>query len=339
MKASETEGSPLAITMGEPGGIGGELTLMAWARRGDGLVPPFYAVDDPDRLAALARSLGAECPVAAIRAPEEAVGTFANALPVLPLPLPAPQTPGIPVAANAGAVIAAIERAVADAMAGRAAAVVTNPIDKRALHVGAGFAHPGHTEFLAALGGVPASVMMLAAPGLRVVPLTVHRALREVPDGITRAAILATARTIHEAMRRDFALPRPRIAVSGLNPHAGEGGSMGREEIEIIAPAVAALRDEGIDATGPWPGDTMFHEEARAGYDVALCMYHDQALIPLKTLDFHRGVNITLGLPFVRASPDHGTAYDRAGKGLADPRSFIEALRTARAMADKRAAP
>jgi len=323
--------------MGDPAGIGGELTVMARARRAQGL-PPFYALDDPARLSVIAQTLAPSCPVIEIDDPSEACAAFDHGLPVMPLPLAAPQPPGQPVAANARAVIASIERAVADARAGRAAAVVTNPINKRALHEGADFAYPGHTEFLAVLGGVDTSVMMLAAPGLRVVPLTVHVALRDVIAGITRESILATARILHEAMRRDFALPSPRIAVSGLNPHAGEGGSMGREEIEIIAPALAALRAEGIDASGPWPGDTMFHDDARAGYDVALCMYHDQALIPLKTLDFHRGVNITLGLPFVRTSPDHGTAYDRAGKGTADPRSFIEALRAARAMADARAA-
>ncbi len=329
--------APLAVTMGDPAGIGGELTVMAWARRGEGAVPPFYTLDDPARLTAISRMIGMDCPVVEIADPAEAPAIFATALPVLPLPLPAPQPPGQPVPANAATVITAIERGVADAMAERAAAVVTNPINKRALHEGAGFAYPGHTEFLAALGGVPTSVMMLAAPGLRVVPLTVHSALRDIFDGITRESIIATARVLHEALRRDFALPAPRIAVSGLNPHAGEGGSMGHEEIGIIAPAIASLRAEGIEVTGPWPGDTMFHEEARAGYDAALCMYHDQALIPLKTLDFHRGVNITLGLPFVRTSPDHGTAYDRAGQGTADPRSFIEALRTARAMADARA--
>jgi len=332
------ERAPLAVTMGDPAGIGGELTIKAWSRRTDGLVPPFYAIDDPARLAAIAEATGQPCPVAEIGDPSEASALFADALPVLSLPLPAPQPPGVPVAANAGAVIVSIERAVVDAMAGRAAAVVTNPINKRALQVGADFAYPGHTEFLAALGGVPSSVMMLAAPGLRVVPLTVHLALRDVFDGITRDTIMATARVVHEAMRRDFGLPAPRIAISGLNPHAGEGGSMGMEEIETIAPAIEALQAEGIDASGPWPGDTMFNDEARARYDVALCMYHDQALIPLKTLDFHRGVNITLGLPFVRTSPDHGTAYDRAGHNTADPRSFIEALATARAMADARAA-
>ncbi len=330
--------APLAVTMGDPAGIGGELTAMAWARRGDGIVPPFYALDDPGRLAALLGTLSIAGPVIEIGEPAEAVAAFARGLPVLPLSLPAPQPPGRPVAANAGTVVASIERAVADARAGRAAAVVTNPINKRALHEGADFPYPGHTEFLAALGGVARSVMMLAAPGLRVVPLTVHVPLRSVADAITGDGILETARIVHAAMRRDFALPAPRIAVSGLNPHAGEGGSMGMEEIDTIAPAIEALRAEGIDASGPWPGDTMFHDDARAGYDVALCMYHDQALIPLKTLDFHRGVNITLGLPFVRTSPDHGTAYDRAGTGTADPRSFVEALRMARAMADARAA-
>jgi len=329
---------PLAVTMGDPAGIGGELTVMAWTRRGDGIVPPFYAIDDPMRLAAIGDALGTPCPVVTITDPADAPVVFGAALPVLPMPLPSPQPAGQPVAANAGVVITSIERAVADAMAGEAAAVVTNPINKRALHEGADFAYPGHTEFLAVLGGVETSVMMLAAPGLRVVPLTVHVALRDVIAGISHDAITRTARILNTAMRRDFALPSPRIAISGLNPHAGEGGSMGMEEIGIIAPAIAALRAEGIDASGPWPGDTMFHEDARAGYDVALCMYHDQALIPLKTLDFHRGVNITLGLPFVRTSPDHGTAYDRAGTGTADPRSFIEALRTARTMADARAA-
>lgn len=338
MNGSGDSPAPLAVTMGDPAGIGGELTVKAWSRRGDGLVPPFYAIDDPARLAAIGAASGVPCPVVEIDDPARAVAVFDDALPVMPLSLNAPQVPGEPVAANARAVIASIERAVADAMAGRAGAVVTNPINKRALHEGAGFAYPGHTEFLAALGGVPSSVMMLAAPGLRVVPLTVHLPLRAVFGGITRESIMGTAHILNDALRRDFALPHPRIAVSGLNPHAGEGGSMGSEEIEIIAPAIAALRAEGIDADGPWPGDTMFHDAARARYDVALCMYHDQALIPLKTLDFHRGVNITLGLPFVRTSPDHGTAYDRAGRGTADPRSFIEALATARSMADARAA-
>lgn len=311
---------------------------MAWARRGDGSVPCFYAIDDPQRLSRIMRAIGVAGDVVEIRDPGDAADAFAKGVPVMALPLPAEQPCGQPVAANAGAVIASIERAVADAQAGRAAAVVTNPINKRALYEGAGFAYPGHTEFLAALGGIERSVMMLAAPGLRVVPLTVHLALRDVFGGITREAILDTARVLHGAMKRDFGLPSPRIAVSGLNPHAGEGGSMGREEIEIIGPAIEALNAEGITASGPWPGDTLFHEDARASYDVALCMYHDQALIPLKTLDFHRGVNITLGLPFVRTSPDHGTAYDKAGTGTADPRSFIEALRMARAMADSRAA-
>ncbi len=329
--------APLAVTMGDPAGIGGELTLMAWMRRGEGVIPPFYTHDDPDRLRALCTKLGLPCPIVEITKPSETVSHFSDALPVMPLQLPAQQQPGIPEPANAAAVITSIERAVADAQAGHAAAIVTNPINKRALQEGTGFAYPGHTEFLGALGGVSKVVMMLAAPGLRVVPLTIHVALRDVFPLITTLNIVDTAQIVHATMRRDFALPTPRIAISGLNPHAGEGGSMGMEEIEIIAPAIDALRAEGIDASGPWPGDTLFHDDARAGYDVALCMYHDQALIPLKTLDFHQGVNITLGLPFVRTSPDHGTAYDRAGTGTADPRSFIEALHVARNMADARA--
>lgn len=328
--------APLAVTMGDPAGIGGELTVKAWHARGDGIAP-FYAVDDPARLDATAQMLGIPCPVVEISDSSEAIALFADALPVLSCPLAEPQMPGIPNPANAASVIQSIQNAVADAKAGDAAAVVTNPINKRALHEGADFPYPGHTEFLGALGGVETSVMMLAAPGLRVVPLTIHVALREVFDLLTHAHLCETARIIDKAMRRDFGIASPRIAVSGLNPHAGEGGSMGREEIEIIAPAIAALQAEGVAASGPWPADTMFHDEARAGYDVALCMYHDQALIPLKTMDFHGGVNVTLGLPFVRTSPDHGTAYDRAGKGTADPRSFIEALRVARAMADARA--
>ena len=328
--------APLAVTMGDPAGIGGELTLMAWMARDAG-PSAFYVIDDPARLRGLAHAIGVDCPIEEISDPADAGAIFGRALPVLPLPLPAPQAPGIPQPENAKAVIQSITRAVEDARSGRASGVVTNPINKRALHEGAGFAYPGHTEFLAALGGVETSVMMLAAPGLRVVPLTVHVALLEVAGAITVASLCETARIINTALHRDFAIPAPRIAVSGLNPHAGEGGSMGYEEIDIIAPAIAALKAEGLDVSGPWPGDTMFHEEARVQYDAALCMYHDQALIPLKTLDFHRGVNITLGLPFVRTSPDHGTAYDRAGRGTADPRSFIEALRVAQSMADARA--
>jgi 4-hydroxythreonine-4-phosphate dehydrogenase len=217
--------------------------------------------------------------------------------------------------------------------AGRAAGVVTNPINKKALYDGAGFAYPGHTEFLGYLAGVERTVMMLASPILRVVPVTIHVSLREACEQLSTALIVETARILDADLKRYFGLAAPRIAVSGLNPHAGEGGAMGDEEISIIEPAIAALKTSGVDASGPWPGDTMFHEAARAQYDVALCMYHDQALIPLKALDFANGVNVTLGLPFIRTSPDHGTAYNIAGTGAADPSSLIEALRVAANMA------
>jgi 4-hydroxythreonine-4-phosphate dehydrogenase len=234
--------------------------------------------------------------------------------------------------------VAAIDRAVALVQAGAAAAVVTNPINKKALKDGAGFAFPGHTEYLAHLGGVERPVMMLVSPELRVVPVTIHIALAAVPGALTAALIEETARITAQALIDDFGIARPRLAVAGLNPHAGEQGAMGREEIEVIAPALERLRAEGLEISGPLPADTMFHAEARARYDVALTMYHDQGLIPLKALDFARGVNVTLGLPFIRTSPDHGTAYDIAGTGRADPTSLIEALNLAAAMAARRVA-
>jgi len=321
--------APLALTMGDPAGVGGEIAVAAWAAlRGSG--PVFFAVDDPARLAALG------APVAEIGAPEAAAARFAEALPVLPEPLAAPAPPGRPDPLNAPAVIRAIERAVALARSGEAAAVVTNPINKKALYDGAGFAYPGHTEFLAALGGVERSVMMIATPELRVVPVTIHVSLAEAARSLTGAGIVETVRITHAALRRDFGIAAPRIAVAGLNPHAGEGGAMGREEIEIVGPALDRLRAEGIAVAGPLSADTMFHPAARAGYDVAICMYHDQALIPAKTLGFDKGVNVTLGLPFLRTSPDHGTAYDIAGTGRVDPSSLIEALRLAGRMAAAR---
>jgi len=315
--------APLALTMGDPAGIGGEIAVAAW-RAG---APLFFAIDDPARLAALG------APVAEIEDPAQAEAVFRHALPVLPERLPKTPRPGAPDPANAASVVASITRAVALTQAGAAAAVVTNPINKQALREGAGFAFPGHTEFLAHLGGVERAVMLLAGPQLKVVPVTIHVALAEAARSLSGAAIVATIRILAAALRRDFALPAPRIAVAGLNPHAGEGGAMGREEITIIAPALDALRAEGIDVRGPLPADTMFHAAARARYDAAVCMYHDQALIPIKTLDFDRGVNVTLGLPFIRTSPDHGTAYDIAGQGVASPVSLIEALRLAAAMA------
>ena len=318
--------------MGEPAGIGGEIALKAWLRRAGGL-PAFAAIDDPERLEALAAALRLPVKVRAIAAPEEAAAAFAEALPVLPQKLPVPAVPGRPSAATAPAVIAAIERAARMALAGEAAAIVTNPIQKKPLY-DAGFAHPGHTEFLGALAELEAPpAMMLAAEELRVVPVTIHLPLAEVPKVLGTAEIVRIGTIAAAALRRDFGVARPRLAVAGLNPHAGEAGSMGDEDETVVAPAVDALRGAGIDAVGPLPADTMFHPAARARYDAALCMYHDQALIPIKTLAFDRAVNVTLGLPFIRTSPDHGTALDIAGKGIASPESLIAALEMAAAMA------
>ena len=314
--------------MGDPAGIGGEIAAGAWrALRGTG--PAFLALDDPGRLAGLA-------PVQVIESPAQAASVFPHAIPVLPVPLAARPVPGQPDPANAPAILASIERAVRLAQSGQAAAVVTNPISK-ALLTGAGFPHPGHTEFLGALTGQPHPVMMLANVHLRVVPVTVHFALRQALALLTTARILHAARVTAAALRDQFGVPHPRLAVAGLNPHAGEAGTMGDEEGSIIQPAIDALRAEGLAVTGPHPPDTMFTPDARRCYDAAICMYHDQALIPLKTLDMASGVNVTLGLPIVRTSPDHGTAFDIAGQGRADPSSLIAALRMAAALGGNRA--
>jgi 4-hydroxythreonine-4-phosphate dehydrogenase len=326
---------PLALTMGEPAGIGGEITLKAWLRRSDG-VPPFYAVDDPGRLAALALRLGWSVPVHTIAAPHEVPAIFADWLPVLPVGGIPRAEPGHPDPADASLVIGAIDAAVAAVRDGRAAAVVTNPINKDVLYR-AGFRHPGHTEYLAELAGIGESaVMMLASPELRVVPVTIHLALRQAIEQLSTAAIIHAGRVTHQALVRDFGIAAPILVFAGINPHAGEAGALGREEIEIIAPAIAALRAEGIDARGPRAADAMFHPEARRGYDAALCMYHDQALIPAKTIDFAGAVNVTLGLPFIRTSPDHGTAFDIAGTGAAQPDSLIAALKLAAEMSARR---
>ncbi len=328
---------PLALTMGEPAGIGGEIALKAWLGRGEG-VPPFYAVDDPGRLARLAAGLGWPVPVRPIGEPAEASEIFATALPVAPIGAALRGRPGQPDPADAAAVVGAIDAAVADVRAGRAAALVTNPIHKDTLYR-AGFRHPGHTEYLAELAGCGATaIMMLVCPELRVVPVTIHLALRRVAETLTRDMIVHAGRVAAAALRRDFAIAAPVLAVAGLNPHAGEAGGLGREEIEVIEPALAELRRAGIDARGPFAADTMFHAEARRAYDAALCMYHDQALIPIKTIDFDGGVNVTLGLPFVRTSPDHGTAFAIAGTGRARPHSLIAALRLAARMAANRRA-
>ena len=328
--------APLALTMGEPAGIGGELTLLAWTRRASARLPVFFALDDPTRLRRLARQLSLNVPVVAIREPEAAAAAFAEALPVLPVKLAARVRPGHPDPANGAAVAAAIAKAVELCQLGRAAAAVTNPIHKATLYE-AGFRHPGHTEYLGELaGGRP--VMMLVGGGLRVIPVTVHLALREAIRALRQRDIVAIGEIAAAALRTDFSIARPRLAVAGLNPHAGENASLGREDRDIIAPAVAALRQRGIAAVGPAAADSLFHAEARARYDVALCMYHDQALIPLKTLDFMGGVNVTLGLSIVRTSPDHGTAFDIAGTGRANPQSLIAALKLAARIARNRRA-
>ena len=327
---------PLAVTMGEPAGIGGDIVLKAWARRREGL-DPFFVIDNPDRLRALAQRIDVDVPVAPIDAPEVASAVFGEALPVLPETLPRAVEPGCPDPANAPAVLSAIDRAVRLAGEGRAAAVVTNPIHKKCLYQ-AGFPHPGHTEYLAALVGRQSRpVMMLVCPGLRVVPVTVHLPLATAVATLSTEAIVACGEVVAAALRRDFGIAEPRLAVAGLNPHAGEGGALGSEEGEIIAPAVARLKAGGITVTGPMPADTLFHARARALYDATLCMYHDQALIPIKTIDFDRGVNITLGLPFVRTSPDHGTAFEIAGTGAAREESLLAALTLAGEMARRRA--
>jgi len=320
--------APIALTCGEPGGVGPELALAARAALPD---LPFFWIGDP-------RHLPQGTAIALIDQPDQALAIAPHLLPVLPHGFAAENPPGQLVPENARGVIEVIERAVALAQAGAASAICTAPLHKKALKDGAGFGFPGHTEFLAHLAGVENVVMMLASPLLRVVPVTIHIALEKVPAALTPALLEQTLRITHAGLKRDFGLGAPRLAVAGLNPHAGEGGAMGHEEIEIIAPVLARLRAEGMEIAGPMSADTMFHPRARAGYDAAICMYHDQALIPIKTLDFDGGVNVTLGLPFIRTSPDHGTACDIAGKGIARPDSLIAALRLARDMAKARAA-
>jgi 4-hydroxythreonine-4-phosphate dehydrogenase len=317
--------------MGEPAGIGGEITLMAWrAARARGL-PVFAAIDDAARLEALAAKLGLAVPIKSIAGLAEAERAFESGLPVLNRPLAAPSVFGHPDPRNARAIIAAIDEAADLALSGEAPAMVTNPIHKAGLYA-AGFRAPGHTEYLATHvarrrgGPVPTPVMMLAIPGLRVVPVSVHLPLAQAIRELTTSRIVETGAILAKALAAELGCAAPRIAVAALNPHAGESGALGREETDIIAPACAALRQLGLSIEGPLPADTLFHETARARFDAVLCMYHDQALIPLKTIDFARGVNVTLGLPLIRTSPDHGTAFDIAGTGRADPSSLIEAI-------------
>jgi 4-hydroxythreonine-4-phosphate dehydrogenase len=332
-----TASGPIAVSIGDPGGIGPDIILQSWLRRGEAALPSFYVNADPNALRRRAALLGIDVPIRETTA-GQASACFSEALPVAPLQSRFSNACGEPDTTNAAGIIEAIERAVNDVAAGRATAVVTAPIAKKSLYE-AGFAHPGHTEFLGALaerrtGRRVHPVMMLAGPKLRAVPVTVHIPLSRVPEALTTGLIIETCEIVAHDLRTRFGIAQPRLAVAGLNPHAGEGGALGDEDEKIIHPAVMALRDAGVDARGPLPADTMFHDRARDGYDAAICMYHDQALIPAKALGFDDSVNVTLGLPFIRTSPDHGTAFDIAGTGKALPDSFIAALRMAAAMAE-----
>ncbi|MDZ4381583.1 MAG: 4-hydroxythreonine-4-phosphate dehydrogenase PdxA [Parvibaculum sp.] len=329
----------LALTMGEPSGIGPEITLKAWLGRDGRSLPPFFVAGDPSLYRETGAALGIDVPVREIGMPEEAAQVFAIALPVLPVPLAEKPVAGLLSAANAAAVLSSIDLACDLVLQGKAAGIVTNPIHKRALYE-AGLAMPGHTEYLAERSGGATPAMMLSCPGLRVVPVTVHLSLRDAVAALSVRTIADRGVILARSLASDFGIDCPRIAVAALNPHAGEEGHLGREEIEIIVPAIEAMRAHVPDAEfrGPAPADTLFHAAARAHYDAVLCMYHDQALIPLKTIDFEHGVNTTLGLPIVRTSPDHGTALDIAGRGQAHPGSLIEAIRMAGEIARCRAA-
>jgi 4-hydroxythreonine-4-phosphate dehydrogenase len=330
---------PLALTSGEPAGIGPDITIKAWQRRRQEALPPFYLLGDPGLVRRRAKAIGADIPLAEI-CPEDAdkdtVAAFADCLPVVATGHAATAEAGQPDDSSAGAALASIRQAVADVARGKAGAVVTNPIAKSVLYR-AGFRHPGHTEFLAELaaenGRTPQPVMLLWSPTLAVVPVTIHVSLSEAIAQLSTDLIVATCRIAVRDLQRRFGIARPRLALAGLNPHAGEDGTIGTEERTIIAPAIDVLRTEAIDVRGPLPADTLFHAAARRTYDCAVCMYHDQALIPIKTLAFDDAVNVTLGLPFVRTSPDHGTAFDIAGTGRANPASLIAALRLAARMA------
>lgn len=318
--------APVAITCGEPAGVGPEVVAKAWAALRDDIA--MLWIGDP-------RHLPGGTPVTEVTSPHEAVALCTRSLPVLRHDFAAPASPGIATPANAQGVIDVIARGVDLALRGEVAALCTAPIHKKVLMDGAQFAYPGHTEYLEALTRAPRAVMMLASDALRVVPTTIHIALEDVPRALTPDVLRQTIEITAQGLRTQFGLAAPRIAVAGLNPHAGEGGAMGRAELDWIAPLIAQMAGEGLDVTGPWPADTMFHGAARARYDVAVCMYHDQALIPIKTLDFDRGVNVTLGLPIIRTSPDHGTAFDIAGRGIANPTSMIEAIKLAAKMAEQ----
>ena len=324
--------SPLALTLGEPAGIGPDITFAAWRRRAEFGLAPFYLLADPAFVARRAERIAPDVTIAVVE-PQAAGAAFETALPVVDIGVTVSAEPGHPDRSSAPAALTAIRRAVADVSTGVASAIVTNPIAKNVLYR-SGFAEPGHTEYLGKLveeatGVAVRPVMMLWSPELAVVPVTIHLALKEVVARLTTDLIVETGRIVARDLRDRFDIARPRLAIAGLNPHAGEDGALGDEDQTVVRPAVERLRSEGINARGPLPADSLFHEAARASYDVALAMYHDQALIPIKTLAFDHAVNVTLGLPFVRTSPDHGTAFDIAGTGRADPASLIAALQLA----------
>lgn len=326
---------PIALSIGEPAGVGPELALQLWATRVKNRVPPFLLVGDPALLAARANDIGINVKIAECDA-GNAVREFDRAMPVLPAGITSNAAPGKPDASSAALARIAIERAVSLVQAGECAALVTNPIAKSVM-TEAGFGFPGHTEFLAHLaargGTAPRPVMMIWSEELSVIPVTIHVPLAEVPHLLSVELIAETARIAARDLRSRFGIAKPRLAICGLNPHAGESGTIGREDEMVVRPAVAQLRSEGIDASGPFPADTLFHADARKKYDVALGMYHDQVLAPVKTLAFDHAVNVTLGLPFVRTSPDHGTAFDLAGTGRANPASLLAALKLAERLA------
>jgi 4-hydroxythreonine-4-phosphate dehydrogenase len=333
LTAERLTAAPLALTLGDPSGVGPDIVIDLWRRRDEFGLPAFCVVGDPEFVAARADRLGTPIHVLAIEDPAQASDHFGAGLPVLGVSAVAVDRPGTALPENAALVVEAIETAVALTLQGRTRAVVTGPIAKKPLY-DAGFRFPGHTEFLAHLAATATGtevlpVMLLAGPELMTVPVTIHMPLSEVPGALSTELVVATAAIVAHELRARFGIASPRLAVSGFNPHAGEEGSMGREDEDIVRPAVAQLRALGIDAIGPLPADTMFHAQARSGYDVAICMYHDQALIPAKTLAFDDAVNVTLGLPFVRTSPDHGTAFALAGTGEARPDSFLAAIRLA----------
>jgi 4-hydroxythreonine-4-phosphate dehydrogenase len=327
---------PLVLTLGEPAGIGPDLALAIWHRRAELEIPRFYILGDPDFLRRRANRLGLDVPVAVVR-PVAAAAAFSSALPVVAIDIAVTAEPGHPDRSSAPAAIASIRRGVADVLSGAAAAIVTNPVAKNVLY-NWGFAEPGHTEFLATLvhettGKSLRPVMMLWSPEFAVVPVTIHLPLKDIFQHLSIDLIVETGGIVARDLAARFRIPHPRLAIAGLNPHAGENGALGDEDRLIVAPAVARLLADGINARGPLPADSLFHQQARTTYDAALCMYHDQALIPIKTLAFDHAVNVTLGLPFVRTSPDHGTAFDIAGTGTADPTSLVAALRLAARLA------